>query len=117
VMPDDASVLIGKGGRTIRELEQELGVHLDVKAERAPSGGARPGEAVEDFDVRDTKNNLVLYVDPGAKGRMGVVEVDGRRLGTTRVGRKGDMRFAKRSNAGRAIMEALEAGDDLVIRL
>ncbi len=114
----DASLIIGKGGRTIRELESRLGVHLDVVAERSPAGPiAGRGEAVTDFGVKESKGNLVLLVDQRANGRMATVVVGGRELGSVRIGRKGDLRFPKRSGPGRAIMEALESGDEVIIKL
>ena len=114
----DASLIIGKGGRTIREIEQRLGVHLDVVAERSAAGPvAGRGEALTDFGVKESKGNIVLFVDARAKGRMATVEANGRELGTVRVGRKGDLRFPKRSRPGQAIEEALESGDEVVIRL
>ena len=114
----DASLIIGKGGRNIRELEQRLGVHLDVVAERSPAGPvAGRGEAVTEFGVKESKGNIILFMDARAKGRMATVEANGRELGSVRVGRKGDLRFPKRSRPGQAIVEALESGDELVIRL
>jgi ATPase len=117
VDPTDASVIIGKGGRNIRELESELGVRLDVVTERASGGRLQGGERIEDFGVRESKNNLVLYVPPRNRGRIATIEVDGQTLGTAKVGHKGEVILPKKSPPGRQLLDAIQSGSDVAVLL
>ncbi len=119
VEPQDAAAVIGRGGSTIRDLERELGVKIDVVTDRegepAVQGGGR--RRITDFSTRETKNNVTLYVSNRHQGRMAEVEVDGRVVGSARVTKRGALRFAKRSRTGRAITDALDSGAEMAIEL
>jgi ATPase len=121
VEPQDASAIIGRGGRNIKELERELGVRIDVVSERddggrgAGGGGGR--QRIHDFSTRETKNNVTLYVPGRFQGRLADVEVEGRVVGSSRVTKRGAIRFAKRSRPGRAILDGLDSGAEIVIEL
>ena len=117
VAPSDASVIIGKGGCNIRELESELGVRLNVVTERASAGRLQGGERIDDFGVRESKNNLVLYVPPNNRGRIATIEVDGKPMGTAKVGRKGEIILPKRSPPGRQLIDAIQSGADVAVLL
>lgn len=127
VEPGDASAIIGRGGTTVKELERELGVRIDVVSDGADRGGRGRGAArrgggggnqrVTDFSSRETKNNITLYVPGRFQGKQADVEVDGRVVGSSRVTKRGAVRFAKRSRAGRAIMDGLGSGADIVVVL
>jgi ATPase len=116
--PEDASAIIGRAGRTVKELERELGVKIDVVSDRGTEGGGTPtGQRLTDFSTRETKNNVTLYVPGRYQGRLADVEVDGRVVGSARVSRRGGIRFAKRSRSGKALLDALDRGTDIVIDL
>ncbi len=120
VESDDASAIIGRGGRNIKELERELGVRIDVVSDRPDGPGGDGGgghQRIGDFSTRETKNNITLYVPGRYQGRLAEVEVEGRVVGSSRVTKRGAIRFAKRSRTGRAIADAIDTGSDLVIVL
>jgi ATPase len=116
----DASAIIGRGGRTIKELERELGVRIDVVSDRPDGGGGRSGggtQRVVDLSTRETKNNVTLYVPGRYQGRLADVVVDGQVVGSSRVTKRGAIRFAKRSRAGRAILKGMDSGADIAVDL
>ncbi|UCC92655.1 MAG: Flp pilus assembly complex ATPase component TadA [Thermoplasmata archaeon] len=122
VESSDASAIIGRGGRTIKELERELGVRIDVVSDRTEGGGggrASGGgpQRVTDISTRETKNNVTLYVPGRYQGRLADVVVDGQVVGSSRVTKRGAIRFAKRSRAGRAILKGMDAGSDIFVEL
>jgi predicted PilT family ATPase len=121
VEPQDASAIIGRGGRNIKELERELGVRIDVVSERDDGGrGAGRGggrQRIHDFSTRETKNNVTLYVPGRYQGRLADVEVEGRVVGSSRVTKRGAIRFAKRSRPGKAILDGLGSGAEIVVEL
>jgi ATPase len=116
VEPEDASAIIGRGGRNIKELERELGVRIDVVSDRGEVGGGGRQRLV-DFSTRETKNNVTLYVPGRYQGRLADVEVDGRVVGSARVTKRGAIRFAKRSRTGRAVLDAMDSGANIVIEV
>jgi ATPase len=120
VESDDASAIIGRGGRNIKELERELGVRIDVVSDRPDGPGGDGGgghQRIGDFSTRETKNNITLHVPGRYQGRLAEVEVEGQVVGSSRVTKRGAIRFAKRSRTGRAIADAIDDGSDLVIVL
>jgi ATPase len=118
VEPEDASAIIGRGGRTVKDLERELGLRIDVVSDRgAGEGEARGTQRLVDFSTRETKNNVTLYVPGRYQGRLADIVVDGRVVGSARVSRRGGIRFAKRSRPGRAILDAMDRGSEIHIEL
>jgi ATPase len=117
VEPEDASAIIGRGGSTVKDLERELGVRIEVISDR-DGGGSRGGrQTISDISTRETKNNVTIYVPSRHQGRLADVLVDGQPVGSTRVTKRGAIRFAKRSRPGRAIMAGLGSGADIVVEL
>ncbi len=117
VEPEDASLIIGRAGRTVKDLERELGVRIDVVSDRGDAAGGAPRQRLTDFSTRETKNNVTLYVPGRFQGRLADVEVDGLVVGSARVTKRGAVRFAKRSRAGRAILDALDRGSDIALEV
>ena len=118
VEPEDASAIIGRGGRTIKDLERELGLRIDVVSDRGGGGGETRGtQRLTDFSTRETKNNVTLYVPGRYQGRLADIEVDGHVVGSARVSRRGGIRFAKRSRSGRAILDGVDRGSEIVVEL
>jgi ATPase len=161
--------LIGKGGRTIQEIQGELGLKIDVRHLRdAPRRKARAerrarkvkarvwnvdregwgrreapedvedeaGEAEEDEEaeaaapparekryaevapqLRKTKKNVVLMLDKGFAGQNVGVVVDGEIVLTATVGSKGDIRVARKSDVGQAVLDAVARGDGVRVRV
>ncbi len=117
VEPEDASAIIGRGGRTVRDLERELGLRIDVITDREGTGGGGGRQRISDLSTRETKNNVTIYVPSRYQGRLADVLVDGRTVGSARVTKRGAIRFAKRSRPGRAILSGLGSGADIVVEV
>ncbi|MCK4970490.1 MAG: hypothetical protein KAS77_08185, partial [Thermoplasmata archaeon] len=96
-------------------------VRIDVVSDKDPfrggpdDGGGR--QRIVEFSTRETKNNVTLYVPGRYQGRLADVEVDGHVVGSSRVTKRGAVRFAKRSRAGRAILSGLGSGADIVVEV
>ncbi len=118
VTEDDISYVIGKGGGRIEDIENRLGIDIDVrthdeKPQSASSGssgaggagaGGSPGEVVT---PEITSRHIVLPTD-GHSGETVEVEADGEYLFTATVGRGGDIQVSR----GSAIAEELERAID-----
>ncbi|NHN48178.1 Flp pilus assembly complex ATPase component TadA [Halostella sp. JP-L12] len=120
VEEDDISTVIGKGGGRITDVENRLGIDIDVRTHdekpggRSVNGGAgggggnspagRSGDVVE---PEVTSRHIVIPVD-GHAGETVEVQADGEYLFTATVGRGGDVQVTR----GSAIAEELERAID-----
>ena len=116
VEEDDISTVIGKGGGRITDVENRLGIDIDVRTHdekpggRSIGGGGGNGSAGGRGDVVEpevTSRHIVIPVD-GHAGETVEVQADGKYLFTATVGRGGDVQVTR----GSAIAEELERAID-----
>ncbi len=67
--------------------------------------------------LRQTQKHLVLVLDPEAGGDKAEVCINGETLIEATVGRKGEIRVRRKSPEGRAIVNALDHGDSVTVRV
>ncbi|WP_458207034.1 ATPase, T2SS/T4P/T4SS family [Haladaptatus sp. NG-SE-30] len=108
----DISYVIGKGGGRIDDIENRLGIDIDVRThEEKPSsvgnGGGAPTPAGEVVVPEITSRHVVIPLD-GHAGETVEVQADGEYLFTATVGRGGDIQVSR----GSAIAEELERAID-----
>jgi len=122
VSDDDISHVIGKGGGRIADIENRLGVNIDVRTlDERPSevaggsggadssgGGASADPAGEIVTPEITSRHIILPLDDGRSGETVEVQADGEYLFTATVGRGGDIKVSR----GSAIAEELERAID-----
>jgi ATPase len=101
--------IIGRGGSTVNELEKTLGVHIDVEPKEGSSRGG------EEFDMSESGNNFILEVDPSKSGMDAEIEINGRSILSSRVGRNGKIIIAKKSSAGRRLIDAVMSKNDIKV--
>ena len=112
VEDDDISSVIGKGGGRITDVENRLGISIDVRThDERPGGdaaqggtGTKPGEVVT---PEITSHHVIIPMD-GYAGETVEVQADGDYLFTATVGRGGDVQVSR----GSAIAEELERAID-----
>ena len=117
---DDISYVIGKGGGRISDVEDRLGIDIDVRThDEKPSGGSSSGTsaggggggggAVEGEIVTPevTSRHVVVRMDEHV-GETVEVRADGEYLFTATVGRGGDIQVSR----GSAIADELEQAID-----
>ncbi|MFH0829602.1 MAG: PINc/VapC family ATPase [Candidatus Aenigmatarchaeota archaeon] len=92
--------IIGKEGKTVKALEQKLGVSIDV----APAVAAL-GKEVH-VETGQKGNAVSLYFEKHLFGKTANVYIESEYLFTATVGRKGEIRVAKGSDIGDALMRA-----------
>ena len=113
VSEDDISYVIGKGGGRIQEIEQTLGIDIDVRThDERPSpsagGGSPAGDAHGDaVHPEVTDRHVVLPVD-GHVGETVEVRADGEYLFTATVGRGGEVQVSRGSAIADELEEALD---------
>jgi ATPase len=120
VSDDDISHVIGKGGGRIADIENRLGIDIDVRTlDERPSevaggrsggdggaGGTEPSGQIVTPEV--TSRHIILPLDGDRSGETVEVQADGEYLFTATVGRGGDIKVSR----GSAIAEELERAID-----
>ena len=111
--------VIGKGGSQIKEIEEMLGVRIDVKPRNGDSGEAEEssgltGEEME-FDYKEKANSLDLFFDSSQVGKEVAIVVDGERLLSSRIGEKSRLKISKKSEVGKKLSYALRTGRNVKI--
>ncbi|GAA0248179.1 PINc/VapC family ATPase [Haladaptatus pallidirubidus] len=109
---NDISYVIGKGGGRIDDIENRLGMSIDVRThEDKPSsvgdGGSQAASYGEVVVPEITSRHVIIPLD-GHAGETVEVQADGEYLFTATVGRGGDIQVSR----GSAIAEELERAID-----
>ena len=119
VEEDEIGGVIGRGGESIKALEESLGLSLEVKpleeAPRRPRGrrqdaGARP-------EIEQDGKSILLRLPRGMAGKDVEVIVDGSPVFRGSTGRDGTMRFGRRSEVAVAVLDASHRERDLRVRV
>ncbi|MDR3782002.1 MAG: PINc/VapC family ATPase [Candidatus Nitrosotalea sp.] len=101
--------IIGRGGATVNDLEKTLGVHIDVVPKEQSSRGG------EWFEMSESGNNFILEVDISKSGMDAEIYVSDRNVLSTRVGKNGKIIIAKKSTAGKRLIDAVMSKSDIMV--
>ncbi|MBO8181783.1 MAG: Flp pilus assembly complex ATPase component TadA [Archaeoglobus sp.] len=110
VPEDQISFLLGRRGRNIRRIEDEVKVSIDVQ----PLKEKRKGKVME-AEVGESKKQWLIYV-PGLEGREVDVFAENEYITTASVGRKGVIRIRKDKDPGKTIKIALMRGKKIYVK-
>lgn len=106
--------VIGRRGSNISDLERKLGISIDVEernGDSAPSGEQVP------VSLSESKNALLLDVGSEFASMNAAVYVGKTFLTSRRVGRKGVIKLAKRSEAARRLADMAVTNDDVRVAI
>jgi ATPase len=106
VSKDAAPRVIGKGGSTVSELEEMLGVKIDVET-KTPT----LGKEIE-FDISETGSSINILVDDEVIGHTVDVYVGDEYIMSSQVGKKARVKLDKRSETGKRILDAIISGQE-----
>jgi ATPase len=109
VQKDTIPRIIGKGGTTISELEDMLGVRIDVEM-KTPTLGKEVY-----FEVNESGNGVVIKLDEATIGNKVNLYIDDEFICANQVGKKSRIKIDKRSESGRKILNAIIAGQKIKI--
>ncbi len=99
--------ILGSGGKRIRAIEDDLGVHIDV---RALEEQEHDPEAINTSEEAD---KVVLYIGSEMSGDTVDILADGEYLTTATVGSDGYIRIRKNTQAGEIILDAMKKGKEI----
>lgn len=106
VSKEAAPRVIGKGGSTVSELEEMLGVKIDVET-KTPTLGKEI-----DFDISETGSSINILVDDDVIGHTVDVYVEDEYVLSSQVGKKARVKIDKRSESGKKILNAIISGQE-----
>lgn len=111
VRPQDIGGIIGKQGKNIERIEQELGIHIDVQElEGAPE--KEKGEE-GNFEIVIKKNHVLLEMGIKQQSMDVDVYVNGNFLLTAKAGQTGVIKLKKASPYGKRIVEAINSKEEI----
>lgn len=111
VSKESAPRLIGRGGSNISELEEMLGVKIDVEA-KIPT----LGKEIE-FDISETGSSINILLDDNVVSRMVDVYVEDEYVLSSQVGKKARVKVDKHSESGKKILNAIIAEQEIKVFL
>ncbi|NND86918.1 MAG: Flp pilus assembly complex ATPase component TadA [Nitrosopumilus sp.] len=117
VLVDEHNIasIIGKGGSNINDIEKFLKVHIDVAEKN--SDDSIPSNNDLRFTFSESKTTLLLTVGREYTSMYADVYVNGKNLGSLRIGKKGQIKIPKRSDVARKIMDNASSQNDIQLIL
>jgi len=110
----EVSRIIGKNGKTISEIEKQIGVSIDVKElesmEREASKG--PGKEIE-FNSKITKKAVELIIEGKYRNRDIDVIINDDYLLTVKASKKGLIKIHKKNKIGRILVDAINMNEEI----
>ena len=106
--------IIGRNGSTIKDLENELNLHIDV--EEADTNSEVPNFAIP-FDFSESRTALLLDVGREHSGNMAEIFVNKEFLFSSKIGRKGYIKILKRSSEGKLFSRVIRSKNDIEVFL
>jgi ATPase len=119
VEDDDISYVIGKGGGRISDVEERLGIDIDVRTHDEKPGGRTTGGGTPDDDgevvaPEVTARHVVIRLDDHV-GETVEVRAGGDYLFTATVGRGGDVQVSRGSAIADELEEAIDRKDRITV--
>lgn len=93
--------LIGKEGKNISEIEDRLGIHIDVEPKVMSSG--------KEIDHRliESGNSLIMSFGKSVRGKPVSIYIESDFILSATVGKKNEIKISKSSEIGRELMKAI----------
>jgi ATPase len=109
VQKDVIPRIIGKGGTTVNELEDMLGIKIDVEM-KTPTLGKEIF-----FEISESGNGVVIKLEEETIGNKVNLYIDDEFVCANQVGKKSRIKIDKRSESGRRLLNAIIAGQKIRI--
>ena len=116
VPANDIAKIIGKQGKTINQIEEDLGMSIDVQELGSGNKGkyeeAKKQEEVP-YELNTKKNNILFDLGIKMQHRDINVYIGDNLLLTAKAGKTGIIKIKKSNNIGRLIMDAINRGEKI----
>ncbi len=96
--------IIGKEGKEVKKLEENLGIRIEISPKVETLG-----KEVK-FELSESGAHFVFVFKPKLAGKNANVYINGEYLFTATIGRKGQIKVSKNSEIGKQLLVALSSG-------
>jgi len=100
--------LIGKKGKTIDKIEGDLGISIDVQAEKEQGAVTVDSKNIA-FNTNQTKKHVVILVDKIFANKNVSIYLDEDYLMTVNVGKEGVIKITKNNKIGKLLQDAIQS--------
>ncbi len=107
--------IIGKGGSNISEIEKFLKVHIDVVQKDSNHSSSTINDLP--FTYSESKTALLLTVDREYTSMHADISVNNEYVTSVRIGKKGQIKIPKRSDAARNLLNFASSQNDIQISI
>lgn len=104
--------IIGKQGKNIEEIEEKLGIHIDVEDLKE----VKKEKNETDFEIIERKNNIIFYIKDGV-GKQADIFIDDEFLFSATIGKNGDIKVHSKSDLGKKILKAFNTKKKITARI
>jgi ATPase len=111
VSKEAAPRIIGKGGAVVTELEEMLGMKIDIET-KTPALGKEV-----DFDISESGSSVNILLDDDQVGHTIDIYIKDEYVLSSQVGKKAKVKIDKRSEAGKKLVNAIIAGQEIMVFL
>ena len=116
VPEEDIAKIIGKQGKNIEKIEQELGISIDVRelgsTANAPETKTKKQNEIP-YEIGTKKNSILLDLGINMQYKDVDVYIGSGFILTAKAGKTGLIKIKKSNNIGRVIMKAMDAGEKI----
>lgn len=109
--------VIGRGGSNINDLERQLKVHIDVIESDSNPPSSLDTSYELPFTFSESKTAVILTVSREYSSMHSDIYVNDTYLTSTRIGKKGQIKIPKRSDAAKNLMNLASSQSDIKIFL
>ena len=110
--------IIGKGGSNINDLERQLKIHIDVVERDSEHAPSTLGSRYElPFTFSESKTALILTVSREYISMHADIYVNDKYITSSRIGKKGQIKIPKRSDAAKILMKLASSQNEISISL
>lgn len=110
--------IIGKGGSNINDLERQLKIHIDVVERDSENTPSSLGSRYElPFTFSESKTALILAVSREYISMHADIYVNDKYVTSSRIGKKGQIKIPKRSDAAKVLMQLASSQNEISISL
>lgn len=106
--------IIGREGKNIKQLEEQLGIGLDIRAINEEEQPKPEGNEIA-YDLEESGKYFEFYLDPKMQGKDIDLYIEDDYLATFNVGKKATIRIKKQNPLGKSISNARKYGERIRI--
>ncbi len=99
--------IIGRSGSTVSELENQLGVRIDIEAKTPVL------EKKIDFQINESGSSIIIIADKKEVGSNVGIYINNEFLLSSQIGRKSRIKVDKRSEYGKKLLNAILTSSDI----